>query len=75
MVVATQSDDYIHVPLHVAAGIACTLHRSPYLSSRLFSLGNGATALVVFFIQLASFIVLSIILSAPPIRYALPRSG
>jgi putative membrane protein len=70
VVVATQSDDYTHVPLHVAAGIALAAPLALPLFAPLFPWATVPLPWL-FFIQLASFIVFSIILSAPPIRYAL----
>jgi putative membrane protein len=70
VVVAIQSDDYIHVPLHIAAGIALAVP----LALPLFApLAPWATVSLtwLFFIQLATFILFSVILSVPPIRYAM----
>ena len=70
VVIATQSDDYIHVPLHVAAGISLII---PLILPALAPIFPWATISLpwVFFLQLACFIVLALILSIPAIRYAL----
>ena len=70
VVIATQSDDYIHVPLHVAAGIALII---PLALPGLAPIFPWATISLpwVFLLQLACFILLALILSIPRIRYAL----
>jgi putative membrane protein len=69
VVIATQSDDYIHVPLHLAAGIALIV---PLLLPALTPIFPWATISLpwVFFLQFAAFIVVALALGLPPIRYA-----
>jgi putative membrane protein len=70
VVITTQSDDYIHVPLHVAAGIALII---PLILPALAPIFPWATISLpwVFLLQLACFIVLALILSIPTVRYTL----
>ncbi|HEY7747256.1 MAG TPA: hypothetical protein VH933_01080 [Aestuariivirgaceae bacterium] len=69
VVVATQSDDYIHVPLHVATAVALAVPLALPLFAPLFPWAT-VPLLWVLVIQLAAFAVTALILSIPPARYA-----
>lgn len=68
VVAARQSDEYIHVPIHIAAGLALAVpFILPWLG-RLFT-WSVVPLTGVFVIQLLSFIFAAIVLSFDPIRY------
>jgi putative membrane protein len=68
VVVATQSDDYIHVPLHIAAAVALAVPLILPLFAPLFPWATVPLAWV-FIIQLGAFAVTALALSIPPVRY------
>jgi putative membrane protein len=68
VVMATQSDDYIHVPLHVAAAVALTVPLVLPLFAPLFPWATVPLSWV-FVIQLGAFATTALILSIPPVRY------
>jgi putative membrane protein len=73
-VVASQSDDYIHAPVHFAAAIALGIPLLLPLLSRILP-WETVPLRWIFVIQLATFIILSMLLSIPPLRYWItPRS-
>jgi putative membrane protein len=67
-VVARQSDEYHHVPLHVAAGIALATPLIVKLIERFFPWSTFPLGWL-FALQLLIFIVVAIVLSLPPLRY------
>ena len=73
-VAARQSDDYVHVPLHVAAALALAVPLVVLLFNHYFPWqAVGLTTL--FVIQLGVFIVAAVLLSLPALRYHItPRS-
>jgi putative membrane protein len=74
VIAAHQSDDYIHVPLHAATGLALATPFVVPFFARLFPWASVAVS-TVFAIQLAVFIVAALLLSFPPVRYAItPKS-
>ena len=73
VVVALQSDDYIHVPLHIATGLALAVPLVLPVVERLLPWSSVSLSLV-FIIQLVVFIVAAVIFSIHPLRYFLtPR--
>lgn len=75
IVVATaQSDDYIHVPIHIAAALAFTMPLLvPFIAKLLpwQTISHGW----VYLIQLVVFILAALILSLEPLRYLVtPKS-
>jgi putative membrane protein len=81
-VVASQSDDYVHVPIHVATGLALVtpviLH---FLGPKLrwvdwsWSAGFSSSPFWIYFIQLGVFIVAALVLLQEPFRiWVTPRS-
>jgi putative membrane protein len=75
IVVATaQSDDYIHVPIHIAAGLALAVPLVLPFVAR-FLPWEAISHLWVYVAQLATFIVAALILSLDPLRYLVtPKS-
>jgi putative membrane protein len=68
VVVARQSDDYVHVPIHIAAGVALAV---PFLlpwAEKLFPWA-AVSLWWVFGVQLAAFIVVALVLSHNWFRY------
>lgn len=74
VVVAYRSDDYLHVPLHIATAAALAVPLLlPLLSRPLGWLPTPIAWLFVY--QLVTFIVVALALSIPPLRhYMTPRS-
>jgi putative membrane protein len=71
VVIATrQSDDYIHVPLHIAAAAALAVPFVLPLVARFFP-WTTVSLFWVFFVQLALFILVAVLLSLAPLRYAI----
>ena len=68
VVAARQSDDYIHVPLHIAAGIALAMPLLLPFASRFFS-WSVVPLSGVFLTQLIAFIIVALVLSHHPFRY------
>jgi putative membrane protein len=69
VVVATaQSDDYIHVPLHVAAGLALAVPLFLPLVAK-FMPWQAISHFWVYLAQLVAFIIVALLLSLEPLRY------
>lgn len=69
VVVATrQSDDYIHVPLHIAAALALAVPLLLPLVSHFFP-WTAISFWLLYLIQLLTFIVVAALLSLPRLRY------
>lgn len=68
VVLARQSDDYIHVPLHIAAVVALAV---PLLLPWLAGLFPWAAVSFwwLYLAQLACFIIVALVLSLDPLRY------
>jgi putative membrane protein len=74
VVVTRQSDDYIHVPLHIAAAVALAMPLLLPWISRLFPWAAVSFSWI-YMIQLLSFIVVALVLSIGPLRYLVtPRA-
>jgi putative membrane protein len=74
VIAARQSDDYVHVPLHLAAGVALAV---PFLLPLVAEWFPWSTLPLgwVFAIQLVAFILVALICSLDGLRYAItPRS-
>jgi putative membrane protein len=67
-VVARQSDEYHHVPIHIAAGLALATPLIVKLMEGLFPWSTFPLGWL-FGLQLLIFIVVALILSLPPLRY------
>lgn len=68
VVVANQSDDYVHVPIHIAAGMALAVPFVLPWAARFFPWAS-VTLWWVFAIQLMVFIVVALLLSQSWFRY------
>ncbi len=68
VVVAKQSDDYVHVPIHIAAGIALAVPFVLPWAARFFPWAS-VSLWWVFAIQLIVFIVAALVLSQSWFRY------
>lgn len=68
VIAARQSDDYVHVPIHIAAGASLAVPFILPLLSRFFPWA-AVTLFWVFMTQLLVFIVVALILSLPQLRY------
>lgn len=68
VVAARQSDDYVHVPLHIAAGVALAVPFVLPFVSRFFP-WSAISLFWVFMAQLLVFIAVATVLSLPPLRY------
>jgi putative membrane protein len=68
VIAARQSDDYIHVPLHIAAALALAVPFVLPLLARFFP-WTAVSLFWVFLVQLVVFIVVAVILSFAPLRY------
>jgi putative membrane protein len=68
VIAARQSDDYIHVPIHIAAGAALAVPFLLPLANRFFT-WSVVPLYWVFLIQLITFIVVALVLSLNPLRY------
>jgi putative membrane protein len=68
VVAARQSDDYVHVPLHIAAGAALAVPFLLPLLARFFP-WTAVPLLWVFVTQLLVFIIVALVLSQAPFRY------
>ncbi len=68
VIAAKQSDDYVHVPLHLAAGVALAV---PFILPWLSYLFPWSTLPLgwVFIIQLIAFIVIALLFSLDPLCY------
>mgnify|MGYP000851916761 CR=1 FL=1 len=67
-VVARQSDEYHHVPIHIAAGVALATPLIVKLIERFFPWSTFPLGWL-FALQLLIFIVVALVLSLPPLRY------
>ncbi len=73
-VAARASDDYVHVPIHIAAACALALPLLIPVLSRLMP-WSSISVWQLFLTQLLVFIVLALVLSLPRLRYAVtPKS-
>ena len=73
-VAARASDDYVHVPIHIAAACALAVPLLIPLLSR-FMPWSSISVWQLFLTQLLVFIVLALVLSLPRLRYAVtPKS-
>jgi putative membrane protein len=73
-VAARQSDDYIHVPLHIAAAVALGVPFVMPLVARLLPWSTVSMA-TVFLVQLIAFIVVALVLRIDALRYVVtPKS-
>jgi putative membrane protein len=70
VIAARQSDDYIHVPLHIATALALAVPLVLPLLSGLFPWAS-VPLYWVFLTQLLVFIVVALLLGLPPLRYAI----
>jgi len=68
VVAARESDDYVHVPLHIATAAALATPLAVPLLNR-FASWSAITVSQLFLIQLGVFIVLAVVLSFPVLRY------
>jgi putative membrane protein len=68
VIAARQSDDYIHVPIHIAAGCALAVPFILPWISRLFP-WTAVSMFWVFAIQLITFIVVAAVLNIGALRY------
>jgi putative membrane protein len=68
VVAARQSDDYVHVPIHIAAGVALAV---PFIMPWLarFFPWTAVSLFWVFVAQLVTFIIMALVLSQHPFRY------
>jgi putative membrane protein len=73
VIAARQSDDYIHVPLHIAAALALAVPLLlPFFAG--FFPWASVPLFWVFVVQLLVFIVVALVLGTAPLRYAItPR--
>ena len=67
-VAARQSDEYHHVPVHIAAGVALTTPLLVKLVEHFFPWSTFPLGWF-FALQLLLFIVVALVLSLPPLRY------
>ncbi len=68
VIAARQSDDYVHVPIHIASGAALAVPFLLPLLSRFFPWA-AVSLFWVFMTQLLVFIIVAIVLSYHPFRY------
>lgn len=68
VIAAHQSDDYVHVPIHIATGAALAVPFLLPLLSRFFP-WTAVSLFWVFMTQLLVFIIVAIVLSHHPFRY------
>lgn len=74
VVVAKQSDDYVHVPIHIAAGMALAVPFALPWAARFFPWAS-VTLWWVFAVQLIVFIVVALVLSQSWFRYLVTPRG
>jgi putative membrane protein len=73
-VAARQSDDYVHVPLHIATALSLAVPVLVVLYNHYFP-WNTLSITWLFVIQLGVFIMTSLLLSLPALRYHItPKS-
>jgi putative membrane protein len=68
VIAARQSDDYIHVPIHIAAGLALAVPLILPFLNRFFT-WSVVPLTWVFAAQLIVFIIAAVLLSLQPFRY------
>ena len=68
VVAAWQSDDYIHVPIHIATALALAVPLAEPLLAQ-FASWSAITIGQLFLVQLVTFITMALILSLPALRY------
>jgi putative membrane protein len=68
VIAARQSDDYVHVPIHIASGIALAMPFILPLLARFFP-WTSVPLFWVFVTQLVTFIIVALVLSQQPLRY------
>jgi putative membrane protein len=68
VVAARQSDDYIHVPIHIATALALVVPLAEPLLAR-FASWSAITIGQLFLVQLITFITAALILSFPALHY------
>jgi putative membrane protein len=68
VIAARQSDDYVHVPIHIAAGVALAVPFMLPYASRFFA-WSVVPLHWTFLIQLITFIIVALLLSQDPLRY------
>jgi putative membrane protein len=67
-VAARQSDDYLHVPLHVATALALAVPLAALIYNHYFP-WNAVGTTSLFVIQLCVFILAALVLSLPALRF------
>jgi putative membrane protein len=68
VIAARQSDDYVHVPIHIAAGVALAIPFIVPWFSRFFAWAT-ISVFWVFLIQLLAFTFTALLLSQQPFHY------
>lgn len=71
VVAARESDDYIHVPIHIAAGVALALPLLGWVWAQFYPWDETLSLWWIFVAQLAVFIAVALALSLPAIRRAI----
>jgi putative membrane protein len=69
VVVAHQSDDYLHVPIHIATAVALVVPFLWMLSGRVLGFPPPMGFSWIFAYQLAAFILVAGVLSLPALRF------
>ena len=69
VVAARESDDYVHVPIHIATAVALATPLAVPLLDR-FAPWSAISVQQLFLVQLGVFIILAFALSVPLLRYA-----
>ena len=67
-VAARQSDDYIHVPLHIGTALALAVPLLVALYNHYF-VWDAISLVWIFMIQLATFVLAALVLSLPLLRF------
>ena len=68
VVAARMSSDHVHVPLHIATGVALAVPLiTPFVD--FFSYFEEVSIFAIFFVQLAVFIAVALLFSIPALRY------
>ena len=71
VVAARESDDYIHVPLHIAAVCALAVPLLAWAWQHIQPWGEAWTLWGIFLTQLVVFVLFALVLSLPPLRRAI----
>ncbi len=74
VVAARQSDDYIHVPIHIATAAALAVPLAEPVLAR-FATWSAISMNQLFLVQLITFIVVALGLSIPALRYLVTPKG